>query len=568
MSVVCKLWPSLVLWVSCQGQDIRRVSLPNKGADGAYETCPCLSVSAALHNNFLALGSNIPQTYGSSCQAWDANGTGWSKCRVPKPPNYCALKWCYVGVNCGLPHSVSEGLSGVNYSYSTCGSINFLDLASELDASRMFKNGMISSGLKPSADTTTAGTATLLYAHELLGDLGINPDLQIVHQNISMDATEVMGTGSTYTRCVYDVALGLLDFCLYDFWLTHTRINTGTTPIAVFSDTFVLFVEVPTGEESFGEKLEKPFLPFSWGLWGLCVAVVAAYGLLLGLFQADHDAGEDQLRDIRTFWNLLEHTYLSFLGFFSAGVIEDANELKPASKILTLGFAFFVLIAIASFTGSTASFLMQQNNKLVISSIEGAISANVKICYPEEIEGALKPKYPALTKLGVSFPWSSTRTIFDEIRDGKCKVAVASYTYSISAESVCGFKETGNVVHSVSVGFFVSRELGLKFLYHDAKLHQLGIWGRLENEVNRPYPCPEKVKKDVELQQLEATHMMGNCFVMIASALLALVVHCMYKGSKIAKQNSGVLKQAWSSSAVVLSPRGGSAKFEDSPVEP
>lgn len=511
--------------------DSEVLSPPTKGADGAYETCSCINVNASAFDNFAALGPNIPSTYGSSCKAWDANGKGWSQCRVAKPPQYCSLKWCYVDVNCNLPYSRSEVLEGeVYYSWSACGSINFLDRTKGVDASRVFKNGLLLTGMQTTEKNTVQEIAVLSYARELLAEAGINPDFQVVDQKISEDAKEVMGTSSTYTMCVYDAAIGLLDFCLYDFWLTPARINTGAVPIPVFGDTFFLFVPIIDHEETFGDKLSKPFAPFSWNLWALCAAVVFAYGLLLSLFQ-------NKATDVR---HLLEHEYLSLLGFFSAGVVEDANELRPASKILTVGFAFFVLIAIASFTGSTASFLITENTKPSVSDIHAALSQNMKICYPAEIKDALMPKFPDLGKLGVPVAWSSTHTIFDEIRDGKCEVAVASYDYSISSEKVCGFTSVGHKLHSVPVGYFVSQELGQKLTYCDSKLQDAGIWGKLEANMNRLYPCPQNSKQDGNLNQLDATHMMGNCFVVVASALLGLVVHCLHKGSEVAmsKANS------------------------------
>jgi len=352
------------------------------------------------------------------------------------------------------------------------------------------------------------------------------------------------GTNSTYTMCVYDVALGLLDFCLYDFWLTHTRINTGAIPVTFSSDTFHLFVPAVEEPESFFERLAKPFRPFSWGLWGLCVAVVGAYGVLLGFFQASHDVQEVHKCSTQTLWHMLECMYSAYLGWFSQSVLEDPRDLKLESKILTMGFAFFILILISSFTGSTAAYLTTENSKFPISDLDDAITSNIKICYPVEIRNALVLKFPALLKLGVPFLWSSERTVFDEVRDGKCKVAVASYKYSISSVSTCGFVPAGPAVHSVPLGVFVNRKVGQKCLFHDSKLRQAGVWGQFEQEMNQAYPCPEAEKRDAEMVQLDVTHMYGNLMVLVASGVLGLVVKCLRKSGAAAIESSEFLQRA------------------------
>ena len=104
---------------------------------GQDPSCPCLtsfpnSVTLNANGNLdITLGGvtyEYPSTYGlgPNCSAAD---TGLSPyCSATTPPEWCADAWCYVdSANCGVTYSFSQYISGLAFSYFTCGGSNTFD---------------------------------------------------------------------------------------------------------------------------------------------------------------------------------------------------------------------------------------------------------------------------------------------------------------------------------------------------------------------------------------------------------------------------------------------------------
>eukprot|EP00435_Cladocopium_sp_Y103_P059048 s344_g21.t1 len=72
---------------------------------------------------------------------------------------------------------------------------------------------------------------------------------------------------SDYTACVHDVAVGNLDMCVADLWLTPERNQLATFLPALRQDFFYLVVPQKIEEVTFWSRLIRPFMPFTGDGW-------------------------------------------------------------------------------------------------------------------------------------------------------------------------------------------------------------------------------------------------------------------------------------------------------------
>jgi hypothetical protein len=235
---------------------------------------------------------------------------------------------------------------------------------------------------------------------------------------------------SIYTACVYDVAVGNADVCIADIWLTSARASMATFLPPLYNDVFFLVVEEIDSDRRglTREVLLKPFAPFTFWTWALIVAFLlfAAFVTFVTDFRNTNDfpyaeKGAYLLRAGKS-------CYFSFMGFFAAGAQHEA--LTIPSKIAMLGFTFFVLITISSYTANLASILVVQHEQNIdIASIQDAVAASRRICIPKEIKDPLVHKYPRVETLLI--PVDSISMIPRSMHKGDCSVAIM-YERSIS----------------------------------------------------------------------------------------------------------------------------------------
>ena len=94
--------------------------------------CPCATTTSVHTGSALTItlggaSYTYESTYGlSTCTAHDATLAPY--CSQSDPPKWCSDSWCYVdSSNCDQPSSKSVYLSGLSYSYFTCGGSNTFD---------------------------------------------------------------------------------------------------------------------------------------------------------------------------------------------------------------------------------------------------------------------------------------------------------------------------------------------------------------------------------------------------------------------------------------------------------
>jgi hypothetical protein len=155
------------------------------------------------------------------------------------------------------------------------------------------------------------------------------------------------------------------------------------------SDDMYLIAPKLERAETFWTLLGKPFSPFQGPLW----LGIVGYILLSAWVAAFTDKSNDE--------DFENHHYISrymkSLYLMSLSYVKGGPENNPASvpaRISALGFGFFCMIVLTSYTANLASLLVAKAGKNSINSIEDAIENNLKICILASIKTEFQANYP------------------------------------------------------------------------------------------------------------------------------------------------------------------------------
>eukprot|EP00928_Gymnodinium_smaydae_P047487 TRINITY_DN31703_c0_g1_i1.p1 TRINITY_DN31703_c0_g1~~TRINITY_DN31703_c0_g1_i1.p1 ORF type:complete len:599 (+),score=26.85 TRINITY_DN31703_c0_g1_i1:1-1797(+) len=499
--------------------------------DGAFEGCPCRQIDVTALKVNSKQFDQVPDDYGSFCFAWDDQGLGFSECNVDEPEMFCLLPWCFVeATSCNRSYSASvAGIPDLVYSYQTCGSPDLIyhRASSRTKNSSSYRAGLFANnGISSSQPSFVQPLylSYITYARRLLHSMGIDPK-QVKHRELS-NTSAVLAQGSEYTACVNDLALRNIELCLGPFWLTAHRLSLGSAALPVGLDSLYVWTKRSEKQESIWVLLQKPFSAFSWDLWGLLLGTVLFTAVTHALLE------NGVLNTVRNPSSLFDNTYKSFLGWTGAG-IDSTLYIRPSSRILAMGFSFFVMISAASFTANTATFLVRNVSKNDgVQSLEDAFGRGLSICYPQPVSQALEIQYPLLRNVGRVIPGSTAKTVQAAL-GGSCDVFIGG-SWLVATQNVCGWQRVGQPVHHEDMGFFVSSDLALEASYHNAELMRLGERVMILKEAEVPYPCPNDASNDSSegATQLTSSHMLGCCIFMLISASIAVVLNICIEAEK------------------------------------
>jgi len=85
---------------------------------------------------------------------------------------------------------------------------------------------------------------------------------------------------SSWSACIHDLAVGRLDLCLGDFWVTQERLKMVNFLPSIEMDNFFL-VMPGDGEESVADIMAKPFRPFEGFTWVFIMGVLTIMGMMI-----------------------------------------------------------------------------------------------------------------------------------------------------------------------------------------------------------------------------------------------------------------------------------------------
>ena len=220
-------------------------------------------------------------------------------------------------------------------------------------------------------------------------------------------------TDSAWTAAVKDVARGVADFAISDFWMTVERLNLVgfTTPVRV--DSLHLWVTRPMREAnaSFLELAAKIFKPFTQELWGTIAAIVLIMSLVSLWLRRDEVSQtvqefrpdpEEAGRCKRCFSLIatvgLEWMHQAGQSLMRITVGLPGVQAKTAAETtLWLGWSIFLLLVLTAYTANLAAFLIEAPRpSSYITSLEYADVSNMKICLYDSLIGELRTAFPEI----------------------------------------------------------------------------------------------------------------------------------------------------------------------------
>ena len=146
--------------------------------------------------------------------------------------------------------------------------------------------------------------------------------------------------------------------------------------------------------------------------------------------------------------------FLALKGLITGGI--DQEPKTTPGRLVVLGFGFFVLVTLASFTANTAAFLIGQHTTFEVNSITASLAAGHKICVPQLQQKMALMKYPALATNMVTA--TDARDVLKKLRDNECQAALGSAKWLHLAQ-MCGWTVVGDVELQEMIGFYAAAPL-------------------------------------------------------------------------------------------------------------
>jgi hypothetical protein len=345
----------------------------------------------------------------------------------------------------------------------------------------------------------------------------------IVHQNVS--AVSLSRFTSSYTACVHDVALGLADVCFGDFWDTTERRLIAPLSAPAFSQDLYLIVKVEK-KTDWITTLRKPFQAFSDGLWIMIGGVIVYGGLIVGFLERDRN--DEDFPDKRPHAAIAKSIYFAILGCVSGAIAHRPRS--TSARIFMIGYGFFILIVLASFTANTATFLVASADQPLLENLEDAIKQNKKMCVLHSIADSLVDQTPRVA--GILIRKVDMSSLFKGLEDGECDLLVEpqdSLIWYQSKQKFCDYVSVGKPVLSIPEVFPVRDGLSnsLSWAITDERISG----GMAKALMKYPKPvnqCPSSEVRLEEDLQLKPLDMLGTIIVVVMCSLVAFTWRCFF----------------------------------------
>ncbi|KAK1739248.1 ionotropic glutamate receptor family protein [Skeletonema marinoi] len=485
------------------------------------EGCNCInqtSVLASLLNRdcttatgqpgvYLALGGScVAYNYGSSaCLQHDLlhDPTCQSDLSTTTIPPYCFQSWCYVNANTCKKKSdekIKKTLyfspqNDIFYSYSTCNSTDYFSQGSDSksvvggisvtasipdyqypmmnkqlpDGTLIYEWADDSDYMYYSDDTIPFGGIYIDYINELVKIS--NGDIQNVTFTHTSRASLKQYPSSRFTAAVQDVENGLVDMAVGPFWITGQRLKMTTFTVPLLYDKTVLVIPKPGQKSNLAYETKKVLEPFTYGLWGVVIAVTVAAALLSVWFSDREMVAKSKRawkkRRAAYFRLILDAILEKGMFFFSAGIEQDTGASLP-HKVLMFGFGFFILISVSAYVANLAAFLTRSGLEISYGTMREVIDGNIPICCHSALEEEIRQKWP-------NGKWVVSNDGFDGMFEayarGDCKVLAVGREDTIMDRNILGkvcehgLVYTDSVVTENPIAFPIRPQLASGFSY-------------------------------------------------------------------------------------------------------
>ena len=514
----------------------------------------------------------FPLDYGvGACEAWDLGHKPF--CDDSNDDSSCSRPWCYV--NETLCRSTNKTLHksayfpcDYYYSYTACeSSVNLDD-----DAVALAQVETVV-GRRLEGFELRVGVPALFYAdHYRLNEsgtpilydadiregtgamLGIFIDfLSVVAQRagfkvkfVDVSGGSLTKTSSRWTGCAYDVRAGLSDLCIGNFWVTSERRAVANFASSIFNEGFYLLVPAPSESTDFLSLVTKIFEPFSTALWLSISSAVVWTGIVYCL--VDRRA-QDRIREEvgslegLSLWQklallrrpalemLLSRVYTALFELLGGAPVGEEGRTTP-QKVVIVGWGFFIVTTLATYTANLAAFLTVSSVDHKISSLDECIAVDCQLCVPEAISGVLASQilanYPA-AKWATIYGSSSASQTVQRVIDGRCDAAILgdwTYYQRFAATTNCKVTLLEGLIASIPVAWPSHGDYATALSYWLLSAVQDGTWASIyESYTPTADSCQEVEDEDSETTPIGPTEFVGPLIILSFLSIVAIFLH-------------------------------------------
>ena len=510
---------------------------PCLGAFGPVPPSGCTEVRLAVEmdnplyatESFVNLpGICYPNSYGSTCSAWDAGLLPY--CAGSRNASACARQWCYVDYStCRLSQIATDRSrlfqssgSGLFYSYETCDSqasqpISELASRAHTVASTMTLTIAVAANDPPvifkrdpsTGEPEPAGLSASYFNDSVPWEGALVNFYAEISQRYganfrfaTVSGASALAYADRWTAAGYEATRGIVDLSV-PTWHTSDRSEMSAFAAPLYNDYYYLYVPVSRAYVSMLERASYAFLPFSIPLWLVCGLITIIMGAVVSALEAT-EINTNPRALIR---GLGRGTYYSLVQLLTGFEAKEAASVPL--RILYVGWAFFVCLVLAAYTANFAAFLVKNPMTKSFETLEAAIEQdpNVRICHPAAITSAIITDHPGVVDNLVVVPW--VVDIGPEYDAAECNALIWSeQLLQVVPETMQYFCEEGMTkqdfvtsvsiaepVHDPDVGAVISywhnrlyQEFGVTYLSYEASYYDrpegCEDWHSLENSAS------------------------------------------------------------------------------------
>ena len=371
-----------------------------------------------------------------------------------------------------------------------------------------------------------------VYIHYLKQIMEVSDgDIKSLNFTHRSKVSDIEHPTSTYTAAVQEIQDGFIDMAVGSFWVTPQRLRMASFSLPFASDKYSLVIPKPSNDSSLAEEARKVLAPFSFGLWGLLLGVIAVTALLSVWFTDPHanqirppntsrrnnstNSGRVTMQQLQSTQRgkrrlfkyygrmALDQCLEKGIFFCSAGVEQDERSSLP-TKMLLFGFGFFILIAVSAYVANLAAFLTMSRQEETVKTIDGAISAGYRICAHPVLNKEMRQAYPEANfyfhEDGNDFPG-----IMDDYLAGRCEVM--AYSESASLELMCANEVvfTDSVLHEIPIAFPMRQGIASGFNYWMFQAEKEGVTLQAsKDEFPTQIDCDVYLSEEIEGDEMDA----------------------------------------------------------------
>ena len=228
-----------------------------------------------------------------------------------------------------------------------------------------------------------------------------------------------------WTAAVRDVAQGVADIGISDFYFTAERAAMAPFTMPIGRDPLMLWVPRPVVDKTLTTLVMKPLKPFHGDLW-LALLVIACVSCLLDAHWSPQPRATVQAQGDQTLLQKVRGRVQCFGRRLANTTIVGGGggDKSAAQLVLGFGWACIVFMVSTGYTANLASILVRVDVDDYITSLDDAIDKGVIICGIDSVMADLIVRFPRVKSY--IRPINYSAPIYDEFISVGCNVIIYS----------------------------------------------------------------------------------------------------------------------------------------------